>query len=32
MKKVIVLGPGCPRCDTLARMTREAARIPMEVS
>ena len=25
MKKLIVLGPGCPRCDTLARITREAA-------
>ena len=25
MKKLIVLGPGCPRCETLARVTREAA-------
>lgn len=25
MKKVIVLGPGCPRCDKLAAVTREAA-------
>jgi small redox-active disulfide protein 2 len=25
MKKIIVLGPGCPRCETLARHTREAA-------
>jgi small redox-active disulfide protein 2 len=25
MKKLIVLGPGCPRCESLARLTREAA-------
>jgi len=25
MKKIIVLGPGCPRCETLARHAREAA-------
>jgi len=25
MKKLTVLGPGCPRCDALARLTREAA-------
>ena len=25
MKKLKVLGPGCPRCETLARITREAA-------
>ena len=25
MKKIIVLGPGCPRCETLAQLTREAA-------
>ena len=25
MKKIIVLGPGCPRCDNLARLTSEAA-------
>lgn len=25
MKKLIVLGPGCPRCETLAKLTREAA-------
>ena len=25
MKKIIVLGPGCPRCETLAKLTREAA-------
>jgi small redox-active disulfide protein 2 len=25
MKKLIVLGPGCPRCETLAESTRQAA-------
>lgn len=25
MKKLIVLGPGCPRCETLATLTRQAA-------
>jgi len=25
MKKILVLGPGCPRCETLAKLTREAA-------
>ncbi len=25
MKKLIVLGPGCPRCETLANLTRQAA-------
>lgn len=25
MKKIIVLGPGCPRCETLADLTRQAA-------
>ncbi len=25
MKKLIVLGPGCPRCETLASLTRQAA-------
>jgi len=25
MKKIMVLGPGCPRCETLAKLTREAA-------
>ena len=25
MKKLIVLGPGCPRCDQLLRHTGEAA-------
>jgi small redox-active disulfide protein 2 len=25
MKKIVVLGPGCPRCETLAKLTREAA-------
>jgi len=25
MKKLIVLGPGCPRCDALAEATRQAA-------
>jgi small redox-active disulfide protein 2 len=25
MRKLIVLGPGCPRCDTLAKLTRQAA-------
>jgi small redox-active disulfide protein 2 len=25
MKKIIVLGPGCPRCETLANITRQAA-------
>lgn len=25
MKKIIVLGPGCPRCETLAKLTRQAA-------
>ena len=25
MKKLLVLGPGCPRCETLANLTRQAA-------
>ncbi len=25
MKEIKVLGPGCPRCEKLAQMTREAA-------
>jgi small redox-active disulfide protein 2 len=25
MKKIVVLGPGCPRCETLANVTRQAA-------
>ena len=25
MKKILVLGPGCPRCETLANVTRQAA-------
>lgn len=25
MKKLIVLGPGCPRCEDLARLTGQAA-------
>jgi small redox-active disulfide protein 2 len=25
MKKLIVLGPGCPRCDSLAKLTQQAA-------
>ena len=25
MKKIIVLGPGCPRCETLAKVTQQAA-------
>ena len=25
MKKIIVLGPGCPRCETLAKLTQQAA-------
>ena len=25
MKKLIVLGPGCPRCDTLAKLAAQAA-------
>lgn len=25
MKKIIVLGPGCPRCETLAKMAQQAA-------
>jgi small redox-active disulfide protein 2 len=25
VKKIIVLGPGCPRCDSLAELTRQAA-------
>ena len=25
MKKILVLGPGCPRCETLANLTRLAA-------
>jgi len=25
VKKLIVLGPGCPRCENLARHAREAA-------
>ncbi|MDX2436590.1 MAG: thioredoxin family protein [Acidobacteriota bacterium] len=25
MKKLIVLGPGCPRCENLAKLTKQAA-------
>ena len=25
MKKLIVLGPGCPRCESLANLTKQAA-------
>jgi small redox-active disulfide protein 2 len=25
MKKILVLGPGCPRCETLANATKQAA-------
>jgi small redox-active disulfide protein 2 len=25
MRKLIVLGPGCPRCEKLAKLTRQAA-------
>jgi small redox-active disulfide protein 2 len=25
VKKIVVLGPGCPRCETLAKITRQAA-------
>jgi small redox-active disulfide protein 2 len=25
MKKLLVLGPGCPRCETLAKLTEQAA-------
>ena len=25
MKKLIVLGPGCPRCENLAKLTKMAA-------
>ena len=25
MKKLMVLGPGCARCETLAKITRQAA-------
>jgi len=25
VKKLIVLGPGCPRCENLAKLTRQAA-------
>jgi small redox-active disulfide protein 2 len=25
VKKIIVLGPGCPRCESLAKLTCEAA-------
>ena len=25
MKEILVLGPGCPRCETLARVTKQAA-------
>jgi len=25
VKKIVVLGPGCPRCETLAKLTRQAA-------
>jgi small redox-active disulfide protein 2 len=25
MKKIVILGPGCPRCENLARLTRQAA-------
>jgi len=25
MKKLVVLGPGCPRCENLEKLTRQAA-------
>jgi small redox-active disulfide protein 2 len=25
MKKIVVLGPGCPRCENLAKVARQAA-------
>lgn len=25
MKAILVLGPGCPRCETLAKLTQQAA-------
>ncbi|MEJ2582974.1 MAG: thioredoxin family protein [Acidobacteriota bacterium] len=25
MKKILVLGPGCSRCETLAKLTQQAA-------
>lgn len=25
MKKIVVLGPGCPRCETLANAAKQAA-------
>ncbi len=25
MKKIIIRGPGCPRCETLAKLTQQAA-------
>jgi small redox-active disulfide protein 2 len=25
MKKIVVLGPGCPRCEALANATKQAA-------
>jgi small redox-active disulfide protein 2 len=25
VKELIVLGPGCPRCESLAKLTRQAA-------
>jgi len=25
MKKIVVLGPGCARCETLAKLTQQAA-------
>jgi small redox-active disulfide protein 2 len=25
MRKIIVLGPGCPRCENLARVAKQAA-------
>jgi len=25
VRKIVVLGPGCPRCETLAKLTRQAA-------
>ena len=25
MKKIVILGPGCPRCENLANATRQAA-------
>ena len=25
MKKILVLGPGCPRCETLAKLAKQAA-------